>query len=404
MKMMLKKVIGVLCALLIALTAIFAVHPALADSGQGSLYMYVETGNNGKLHLRAGPGSGYESLGLYRSGIPVLVEGFANGDWASVLVDGRRGYMNMRYLTGCALTQADPVSFPAVTERTTLYVRTGNSGRLHLRADASRDAESLGLYLNGTPVCVISRNGAWAFVNVDGATGYMMLNFLTDNASVYSPNQQMNARQQKALNPVFPSGSFSVMYVNTGNTGMLHLRAAARQDAESLGLYANGTQVHALCLGNGWSQVTVGGITGFMLTGCLSPLPPSMHSCSAPQPTAAPYVYRYTPTASPTPRVTYRYWYIQPTAVPQPAVYYPQLPPAPTASPASSLYAGAVLTVRNRNSSFVYLRSSRDSDRRDNILAQVPVGSQVMMLEPGEYWCRVRYGGLEGYMVSGYLQ
>ncbi len=313
MKMMMKKVLGVLCALLIALTAFFAVHPALADGGWGSMYMYVETGNSGKLHLRAGPGSSYASLGLYRSGTPVLVEGFANGSWASVLVDGRRGYMNVHYLSGCAPAQAGPVSFPAGTDYTILYVRTGNGGRLHLRADASRDAVSLGLY-------------------------------------------------------------------------------------------ANGTQVYALSLDNGWSQVTVDGITGFMLTGCLSPVPPSMYSWSAAQPTAAPYVYRYTPTASPTPRVTYRYWYIQPTAAPQSAVYYPQLPPAPTASPASSLYAGAVITVRNRNSTFVYLRSSRDSDRKDNILAQVPVGAQVMMLEPGEYWCRVRYGGLEGYMVSRYLK
>ena len=378
-----KKLLRALCALLIAVTAALAAVPAQADA-RGDLYMYVETGNKGKLHLRAKPDSGSESLGLYRNGTKVLIEGFANGTWAAVLVDGRRGYMNIHYLSGYAPAVTGPAVLPAVTENTTLYVRTGNSGKLHLRANASQDADSLGLYPNGTPVHVTSRNGAWAFVNVNGAMGFMMLNYLSD-----SPSAASSFVQQPTPAPL--SGAVTRMYVNTGNTGRLHLRAAAREDAASLGLYANGTMVYASPLGNGWSQVTVGGQTGYMMTQYLSPVPGLAYPYYTAQPTAAPYVYQYPYAAAPTPAPVYSYYVPLPTA-------------APTASPAPSLYAGAAVTVRNRNSSFVYLRSSRDSDRKDNILAQVPVGEKVTVLEPGQYWSRVRYDGIEGYMVSGYLK
>ncbi len=210
-----KKLLRALCALLIAVTAALAAVPAQADA-RGDLYMYVETGNKGKLHLRAKPDSGSESLGLYRNGTKVLIEGFANGTWAAVLVDGRRGYMNIHYLSGYAPAVTGPAVLPAVTENTTLYVRTGNSGKLHLRANASQDADSLGLYPNGTPVHVTSRNGAWAFVNVNGAMGFMMLNYLSD-----SPSAASSFVQQPTPAPL--SGAVTRMYVNTGNTGRLHL-------------------------------------------------------------------------------------------------------------------------------------------------------------------------------------
>ena len=365
-----KKLGCVICVLLMILT--MASVPAKADGAWGELYMYVETGNSGRLHLRARPDGGSESLGLYRNGTRVLVEGFANGAWAAVLVDGRRGYMNVNYLSGYAPAKSAAVSLPAVTENTTLYVRTGNSGKLHLRAGASQAAESLGLYPNGTAVQVLARSGGWAFVNVHGAMGYMMLNYLSGGtAASYS------SRPQATPAPVVMTGAVTVMYVNTGNMGRLNLRAAPCPGAASLGLYANGTQVYASSQVNGWSQVIVGGQTGYMLTSCLSPLPPTSGSSS------------YCP---------------QPITAPQYAAYYSLPVPAPTASPAPSCYAGAVITVRNRNSSFVYLRSSREADRKDNILSQVPVGAQVTMLESGQYWSRVRYNGTEGYMVSGYLK
>ena len=182
-----------------------------------------------------------------------------------------------------------------------------------------------------------------------------------------------------ALVPVLPARADGLpgnlyMYVETGNSGRLHLRSRPDGGSESLGLYPNGTQVFAADLGNGWSYVLANGLYGCMMTQYLSPDPP----------------YSYTPAAASS--VMHQY-----ASAAQPSVFcYPQPTPA--------LYCGGFVTVRNPNSSFVYLRSSKDSDRRDNILAQVSVGTQVTLLEAGRYWSRVRYDGLEGFMVSSYLK
>ncbi len=52
--------------------------------------------------------------------------------------------------------------------------------RLHLRAAANREAESLGKFYNGTPVQVLERQSDWARVNVgvDGLEGWMMASYL----------------------------------------------------------------------------------------------------------------------------------------------------------------------------------------------------------------------------------
>jgi uncharacterized protein YgiM (DUF1202 family) len=246
----------------------------------------------------------------------------------------------------CALLLAASVLFAAVPARADgvyncgwQYVSTGNAGRLHLREYASRNARSLGLYLNGTPVRVLSSFGPWAYVNVNGAAGYMMTRYL----AAYPP--------QPAPNPVA-----AIRYVRTGNAGRLHLRAYASRDARSLGLYANGTPVTVIADCGAWCYVNAAGKTGYMMSVYLtaSPAEPS------------------TPTPKPTP-------------TPYPAPY-------------------SVLTVRQPNNSFVYLRSSSTSDSNDNVICKVQSGCFVTLLEWGAWWSRVSYGGVEGYMASRYLQ
>ena len=350
-----------LCSLFLLLALMGAIAPAQAASGD--MYMYIETGNSGRLHLRARPDAGSESLGLFRNGTPVLIEGFANGSWASVVVSGQRGYMNLNFLSGYApAAPAVTVKEPDATEYTLLYVQTGNSGRLHLRAYASQNADSLGLYANGTPVYVTTRANGWAFVHIGEARGYMMLRYLADTPYAQPAYTQPTAAQPVPATPVQTSGS-TLLYVRTGNSGKLHLREYASQSARSLGLYPNGTPVYAVTLNNGWSQVVVGGQAGYMMTRYLSPTAGSYPTQTASQPAPA-----YTPV------------YTYPTNVANGAV------------------------VRNPNSSFVYLRSTRNTDSTANVLAQVPNGAAVQLLQADQYWCKVVYNGVEGYMVASYLK
>ncbi len=405
-----------------AAVMLFAAIPANADGEANRYYMYVQTGNSGRLHLRALPTSNSQSLGLFPNGTPVLVENISGG-WAFVQVNVQRGYMSLNYLT--AVPPSVPVVTPVPTEQTVLYIRTGNTGRLHLREYASQNARSLGLYPNGTAVVVTSRSGEWAYVNVAGATGYMMLKFLAAAGPV-------TPTVQPTLNP----GEARLMFVRTGNSGKLHLREYASQNARSLGLFPNGTLLYAVDLGNGWCQVSVNGLSGYMMTKFLaissSDVTPAPVT-PVPVPTGSTLMYvstgntgklhlrenmstdsgslglypngtqvaviinygtwAYVNVAGKTGYMMTRY-----LAPAQPGIVTPTPAPGPTAAPITS----AIVT--HPNNSFVYLRSTRSSESTTNVICQVPSGSLVTVVEWGEWWTKIRYDGMEGYMVTHYLK
>ena len=59
--------------------------------------MMVHTGNNGRLNLRQGPDTGTRRVAQYANGTQVEVLA-VNGEWGHVRVDGRQGYMMMKFL------------------------------------------------------------------------------------------------------------------------------------------------------------------------------------------------------------------------------------------------------------------------------------------------------------------
>lgn len=435
-----KKQIRILAALALLMALMLPLNSALADD----VTMYVHTGNTGRLHLRTQPSVQALSLGLYANGTSVTVHSTQNG-WASVTVGGQNGYMLLSCLSANAPVGPVPTAYPwsvvtpVPTEDTTLYVRTGNTGKLHLREQPTTTSRSLGLFPNGTAVQVTARVGNFAFVRVGGLQGYMMLNFLTATAPVVPP-----IPDQPSPAPFDPARA-TTLYVWTGNTGKLHLREQPSTASHSLGLFPNGTAVQAIPLGNGWAQVRVGALQGYMMMGFLS----SVYGGPAPVPTAV-----YVPTPTPEPGAS-------PAPAPAPVTMYvatgntgklhlrenasmssaslglypngtavtvyatvgnwcqvtvggrngymmrsfltetaPGVVPDPAPAPAP---APGTATVTQPNNSFVNLRS-RPHSEEDNVIAKIPSGTVVEVLERGDTWCRIRVNGQEGWMISWYLR
>ncbi len=242
------------------------------------------------------------------------------------------------------LFAALPASADGGTGSFYMYIQTGNTGRLHLRALPTSNSQSLGLFPNGTPVLVENISGGWAFVQVNVQRGYMSLNYLT----AVPPSVPV-------VTPV-PTEQ-TVLYIRTGNTGRLHLREYASQNARSLGLYPNGTAVSVWNTVGNWCQVTVAGQNGYMMRQFLTTTPPGV-------------------VVTPTPA--------------------PGTTPAPTPVPGTA-------TVTQPNNSFVNLRS-RPHSEEDNVIAKIPSGTVVELLERGDTWCRIRVNGQEGWMISWYLR
>ena len=420
-----KKGLLSLCAVLLALVLAFPAVPALAEYNA-----YVKRTDSGRINLRSGPAAQYRVLAAIEPGTPLEVLDVV-GKWAHIYVADPNGlsmlegYMYTDYIEDMSglIVHSYPMntdiytqsiytgvypSFAEITENTPMYVYTGNTGRLHLREYASQNARSLGLFPNGTSVTVLNRSGNWAYVYVNGMYGYMMLTYLS---GAYIPQ------------PVQPVYGTVIKYVSTGNSGRLHLREYASQNARSLGLFPNGTQVMATDLGNGWSYVTIGSCAGYMMTRYLSETEPYVPGPYQPGQYTVMYVYSATGSKVALRSAMNEYasslgsygngtlvyvlynfgaWaYVSVNGI---EGYMPTsaLANKPYTPPVHGSPIGTA-TVRHPNGSFVYLRSTRSTDSLDNVLAKVPSGAKVTVYEKDEWYSLIEYNGILGYMVSHFL-
>ena len=271
-----------------------ALTPTPAGFAPGGV-LVVRTGNDGKLILREKPSTSSKALSRYPNGTAVTVYDVA-GDWVHVHIAGKTGYMMRTFLaennpvqtptpqvtptitpvpTSAETSPPDASQSPAPTatpmsasplmEGSTAYVQTGNSGKLNLRVKASASSATVDRFISGTQVSIIKISGVWAQVRVGKKTGYMMLQYLSSSASAPAPSNTMQTPPaQDTLAPADASGG-DIRYVQTGNSGKLHLRAQANTSAVSRGLYENGTQVTLVSTSGKWAYVRVNGQAGYML-------------------------------------------------------------------------------------------------------------------------------------------
>ncbi len=243
-------------------------------------------------------------------------------------------------------------------------VRLTQYGRVNLRVGPSASTERITVVEPGTKAKVLKNEGNWALIEVGEYVGYMSTYYLDfyyngepllvppvyPVAPVY-PVSPAATQPSSYVDPYYepatwPRTEYTTMYVDTENGGKLNMRIRPDLSAPVDRSYEVGTAVIVLHRSGNWAYVQVGKRTGFMMLKYLS--------------------------------------YSKPI-IPDPT-------PIGTA------------TVVHPRGSFVYLRSSRSTDSTANVLAKVPSGSFVEILSWDVWYCKVRYSGIVGYMVTSYLQ
>lgn len=265
-----------------------------------------------------------------------------------------------------------PTDTPAPEARQLMaVVKYTSYGRINMRAEPNETSARVGVLSGGTLVKVIGQGeGRWVLVEGEGKTGYMSTNFLElfyegETPPIPVKPEVTPAPTRAPAAPRTPSEGAELpepvrwevtehtwMYVDTANGKSLNLRAGPSTSYALLGSYRVGTAVLVLSRRLDWAYVSVGGRLGFMLTIYLSedrpPYPPAPH-------------------------------YTDPPVI-------------------------AMATVLHPRGSFVYLRSSTTTDTNDNILARIPHGSEVELLEWNFWYSLIRYNGIIGYIVTSYLK
>lgn len=369
-----------------------------------NVYAYVV--NTSWLNIRSGPGLGYEVLGQALRNELVQILSYEDGStWVSarIVSSGVVGFMDSTYLSttpAAAVTPAPSVPVtPMVSSPINMRAVVKNpvpTQFLNLRQYASYSAPVLGIYYNGTQMTVINETDGWYYVQMDsGLRGYFRREFVSfdlegsapgipsiiDTAYITSSGGRVNVRQGPGYNyaviaSYYPgkkvsvyskSGTFWQVSVDgligyidhnflktsgsgggstTGNatvkgSGSLNLRALPSTRARVLGQYAPGTSVKVTAQGLDWCAVTI----------------PSSGVKGY-------FMTRYLKLSG--------------------------LPEIPT-------------KIVKNSGSYVNLRSQ--NSQSSNVITKVPHNSVVTILTPPSGgWSRVRYGSVNGYMMSYFLK
>lgn len=122
-----------------------------------------------RLNLRTKPSQNAPTLGKYYSGTTVEVLSSNQNGWTKVRIHTLEGYMMTKYLAFGQDQFSVGYALPSVK------IENMNGTGLNLRQQQSSSSASLGLYKNGSTVCVLGVSENWCHVQTeDGQVGFML--------------------------------------------------------------------------------------------------------------------------------------------------------------------------------------------------------------------------------------
>ena len=348
------------------------------------------------LNLRSQGSSSSQWLGSYPKGTWVEINGSQNNFYRVALPDGKNGYMSKNYIQ-----TVDESSYAWMVK-----VTNPNGGAfLNFRAYPSYDAQVLDIFYRGVPLKVLSRENGWYCVEINGRTGYVRSEYVSD----------MGVR---AL------GSGTVATIKTPNNSALNMRSGPGMHYRVKSQFPGDSYVSVIAKGKDWWYVAVDGYAGFMSDDYLVEGLQASNDLSAdksttasgsayavvsnPRSTQALNLRQYASTGS---RVLDKLYNGRRLWVNEQGTEWCAVTDQVTGL--SGFVMTKYITLHNTtaasrlvyhpNGSYVNLRSSPDMGQ-NNVILRIPHGLWVSVVSPGPDWCKVEYNGHTGYMLSYFLQ
>ena len=126
------------------------------------------------------------------------------------------------------------------------YVNVESNSSLNVRKSASSKAGVVTTLKKGKEVTVLSESNGWAKITVDGKTGYVSSDYLTEKTNTY------------------------VKYVSIDSNSTLNVRTSPNTSSSVVTKIAANTKVEVLSDSNGWSKIKVNGKQGYVASKYLS--------------------------------------------------------------------------------------------------------------------------------------
>ena len=287
-----------------------------------------------------------------------------------------------------------------------LFITSTNQADVNMRSGPSKDHRVVATLGSGTKVTLISKEGDWAKISVNGTEGYVMTIFLSEKDPAKNDDQKN-----------------SEGYIQSPNSMPVNLREGPGRSTKVTGTLVTGTEVSLLGKEGDWTKVKVktDGQTGYVLTSYIvSQNPYSSRNGSK---TTYPTVYivsdnggavniRETPDGKPVAQVPSG---TEATLV-NPGSVWSKVEVDGASGYVKNEYISnepvrgdaeddndktKIMYVKSTNSKPVNMR--KENSRSSEVIGELVTGTVVEVLSADASWSQVRVNGQKGYVMNAYL-
>lgn len=225
----------------------------------------------GNINVRTGPSTGYQRVGLLRTGNTVEVLGEESG-WYHIAFDGREGYVRGEYLLPDAAEAAAPVGEAAPAERAApaeeaiaveeaavplaadapvqeTYTGTITGGTINIRTGPNTRYDRVTTVTTGKKVEIIGEEDDWYYILIDGKEGYVFGAYLIPDDAESGASGAEAADGERTG-------------VITGGT--INVRTGPDTSYSRITLVSTGKRVNILGEEDGWYHVSFGNTEGYV--------------------------------------------------------------------------------------------------------------------------------------------
>lgn len=301
----------------------------------------ILAGGTGTVNLRASASTEAAVHKTLSAGARVKILA-SEGDWYKVSHDGTEGYIMAKYLDIIQSSGSNAPAEPLPVIGTAQV--TTPSGSLNLRAMASTDGLLIAQIPQHTKIPVHANQDGWTQVSYQGQSGWVMTKYLT----------MLSTETPPATEPDTPDQEPEQYARVTTASGSLNLRETKSGSARILATIPRNTTIPVLEKTKDWTRTTYAGKTGWVMNSFLTFIGNQEE----------------TPTNPPT--------------------------EPPTETPPAGTVQAVVIGGGSLN-----LRASQSTSAR--ILASIPEGTRLTILDKASAWSRTTYSGKTGWVMNKFL-
>ncbi|MBR3560785.1 MAG: SH3 domain-containing protein [Oscillospiraceae bacterium] len=238
-------------------------YVALSSASTAEANATVTGGSN--VNVRSGAGTGYNRIAQLGTGKRVTVLD-KSGDWYHISFDGRTGYISASYLI------PDGASAPAVPDTSVGNATVKGGSSINVRTGPGTGYNRVASVGTGKRVTLLAEEGGWFKVEFDGKSGYILGNYIAPDAGVLDTlvSEESDIPASVAESSMVeaggtgdvPAGEGSRSGIITGGT--INVRTGPGTEYERVTKVTTGKKVTILGEENGWFQIAMGEVVGYV--------------------------------------------------------------------------------------------------------------------------------------------